>query len=147
MKLSTILKPLVFFCFVLSMQSNAQNQIPSEERVEELLQQIDNCKSLVTQTENNIKKMEDNPGSYTLAEYNAAKEFLDRVKTCLNTSRGELDSIRKEYPGWFNSPSATMPLGRGKEVTPRSLEEELSAIGKKIKAALKALDAIDEPHD
>ncbi len=130
-----------------SIQVQAQYQTPSPERVTELLQQIGDCKTQITKTEDRIKTIEANADSYTLAEYNTAKEFLERLNTCLNMSRGELDSIRKEYPGWFNAPNTVMQLGKGHEITPRSLQEQLNAIEEKIKKVIASFEALDKPKD
>ncbi len=147
MKFTSIIKPIMLFCFIFSLQVQAQYQIPSQERVETLLEQIDNCKRITTETEQLIETMEANPESYSLKDYNSAKELLERAKSCINISRGELDSLRKKFPGWFNSPNATMQLGRGNEITPRQLEKKVNDLDAKIRAVLERFNSIDNPDD
>ncbi len=81
---------------------------PSRDRVEALLESIDNCKKNLKKEEQELKMMEADPESVTLARYNLTKDAIKLYKFCLEKSRKELDSLRKDYPGWFNSPSATM---------------------------------------
>ncbi len=147
MKFTNIIKPILLFCLIFSLQVQAQYQIPSQERVEILLEQIDNCKRIATETEQLIKTIEANPEAHSLKDYNSAKELLERTKRCINIYRGELNSLRKKFPGWFNSPNATMQLGRGNEITPRQLEKKVNEVEAKIRVLLERLDNIDEPDN
>jgi hypothetical protein len=147
MKLINILKPILLFCLVFSVQIQAQVQIPSQELVEELLQKIENCKGFMAQSERYIQVMEKNASYYTLAEYNKGKEYIEGCKACLNESRRKLDSLREGYSGWFNSPNATMPLGRGHDITPRGLENKVVTIEERFAALFERFGALEEPED
>lgn len=120
-------------------------QYPSEERVQELLDEIEDCKQKLKNTQAEIKNMEDNPADYTLADYKEAEMLVERIKTCLAARRAELDSIRKEYPGWFNSPNAVLPYNRHDRITPRSLEERLKDLEKKISRILDRFEGLPKP--
>ncbi len=138
---------ILFLCLFITDQAYTQvYQFPSQERVTTLLDQIDSCKSIMAETEALIKTMEADPESYSLAEYNSAKKLIDRAKACIYANRKELESIRKEYPGWFNEPSVSMPLGKGETITPRQLEHGLSEIEAKIKLIISRMEAISKPN-
>jgi len=128
MKLINILKPILLFCLVFSVQIQAQVQIPSQERVETLLEQIEDCKNIITEAEKNITIMEKNPESYTLPDYIATKNLIEQAKSCIKANRKELDSLREGYSGWFNSPNTTIPLGRGHDITPREIENKVATL-------------------
>ncbi len=69
MKFTNVLKPIIALCLLFSMQVFAQDyNSPSRELVETLLEELENCKTYLTQGENLIKTMEANPESYSLAE-------------------------------------------------------------------------------
>ncbi len=147
MKLIHILKPILLFCLVFSVQIQAQNQTPSPERVEELLELLGYCKTNLTNTENRIKNMEESPEEYFLEQYNFAKELLEAHKGCRNRMRGVLASIRKDYPGWFNSPNATLSLGRDHDITPRELENKAATLEERHAALLKRFKKLEEPEN
>lgn len=89
--------------------------------------------------------MEENPSDYSLADYRDAEKLVERIKTCIATGRAELDSIRKEYPGWFNSPNAVLPYNRLNTITPRSLEERLKELERKISQVLDRFEGLLKP--
>ncbi|UJH66619.1 hypothetical protein [Allomuricauda sp. SCSIO 65647] len=120
-------------------------QYPSQERVQELLDEIEDCKQKLKNTQAEIKNMEANPSDYTLADYKEAEMLVERIKTCLAARRAELDSIRKEYPGWFNSPNAVLPYDRHNRITPRSLEERLKDLERKISQVLNRFEGLPKP--
>jgi hypothetical protein len=132
---------------VFSVQIQAQVQIPSQERVETLLEQIEDCKNIITEAEKNITLMEKNPESYTLPDYIATKNLIEQAKSCIKANRKELDSLRQGYSGWFNSPNATMPLGRGHDITPRELENKVATIEEIYADLLERFEALEEPED
>ncbi|MGI9550622.1 MAG: hypothetical protein ACR2MT_05440 [Aurantibacter sp.] len=137
----------LIFIVLFTLQNQAQNnQYPSQERVETLLEQIDECKEVLADTEKQIKTMEGDATNYSLADYQEAKNLVDRIKTCLSRNRGELDAIRKDYPGWFNSPSLSMPLKKGKTISPKELEKIFDEVEAKIKAAIERMNALAEPE-
>ncbi|MBT8255929.1 MAG: hypothetical protein KJO23_05240 [Bacteroidia bacterium] len=78
--------------------------------VQTLLDELADCKKTKTETETRIAFMESNPGNYTLAQYLSAKEFLKDLKNCIKSNRAQLERLRKDYPEWFNSPSAFTDL-------------------------------------
>ncbi|MCP4978289.1 MAG: hypothetical protein GY931_19245 [Maribacter sp.] len=131
--------------FALQAQAQTYN-FPSQERVETLLEAIDKCKDVIADTQQRIKTMEANPDDYSLANYQDAKDLIDRAQGCLNQNRGELDSLRKEFPGWFNSPSTTMPLKKGKTISSGGLNKKLAALENKIKAILDSMRELEKPE-
>ena len=137
---------IVVLCAAWAPQSlQAQYQYPSQERMQELLDQLEYCKQELKATQLEIKNMEENASEYTLAEYQESKMLVDRIKTCIAASRAELDNIRKEYPGWFNAKNAVLPYDRHQEMTPISLEERLGELDKKIEEILNRFNDLDKP--
>jgi len=126
MKLTHILKPILLFCFVFSIQTQAQNNfsLPSQERVETLLERISNCKISLEQFEKALKTIDENPTNYTYADYLKAKGFKEIAEECISASRKELDAIRKKYPEWFNNPETVIPLNNRQEISPEELERQ-----------------------
>lgn len=120
-------------------------QYPSQERVQELLNQIEYCKGELRNTQSQIKEMEDNPSDYSLADYKDAEKLVERIKTCIAAGRSELDSIRREYPGWFNSPNAVLPYDKLHKITPRSLEAQLKEMERKINQVLDSFESLPKP--
>jgi len=148
MKLTTILKPMLLFCLIFSIQVQAQNNypVPSQERVETLLEKINTCKMILEQFENSLKTIENNPTNYTYADYIQIKGFKESSEQCVATSRKELDAIRKDYPGWFNNPGVIMPLSNRQEISPEELERLEKAL-KEIANLRKRFAAIPIPED
>ncbi len=102
---------LVFLMLFNSVQVLAQGpETPNRERVETLLERVDECKQGLEKEEEQLKMMEADPESVTLAQYNATKRVIEAYNKCLKAVRKELESLRKKYPGWFNSPSASMEV-------------------------------------
>lgn len=118
---------------------------PSREQVENYLDEIDSCKAFLKDLEADITEMENNPELVTLAQYKEAIALRSRAQSCLRSTRAKLDEMRKKYPGWFNSPGATVNLSKGGHVTPKELRAGLDAIEAKIDKLLSRLTAIDEP--
>ncbi|MEW4925769.1 hypothetical protein [Algibacter sp. 2305UL17-15] len=148
MKHSDTLKTtLLLLSLVFTLQTIAQTYTPpSRERVETLLEQIEECKEHIAVTESAIKAMEKDPTSYTLADYVAAEKYLRLSKKCVEVRRKELDSLRKEYPGWFNSPSATVTIKKGRHISPKELEDIMERVQKQINKVLKAFGSVDKPQ-
>ncbi len=121
------------------------SQYPSQERVQGLLDALEYCKQELTKTQADIKNMEDNPSDYFLADYKEAQRLIERIKMCMASRRAELDSIRKEYPGWFNSPNAVLPYDRHQGITPRSLERQLKELERKISQVLNQFESLPKP--
>ncbi len=147
-----VMKNVALFVFLVlgaglfpTLLSGQTYQYPSQERVGELLSQIEYCKQELESTQAEIKGMEDNPSDYSLAEYKQAQKLVERIKICVAARRAELDSIRKEYPGWFNSPNAVLPYDRHQGITPRSLEERLKDLERKISQVLDQFESLPTP--
>ncbi|MEM8926826.1 MAG: hypothetical protein AAGC45_01385 [Bacteroidota bacterium] len=121
------------------------SQYPSQERVQGLLNELEYCKQELMKTQADIKNMEDNPSDYSLADYKEAQKLVEKIKTCMASRRAELDSIRKEYPGWFNSSNAVLPYDRHQGITPRSLEERLKKLERKISQVLDQFESLPKP--
>lgn len=147
MRAFKLLNPILMLCIMFSIAVHAQYQIPSQERVQELLNQIENCKNQIDKTEKNIATMEAQAASYTLAQYNNGKALLERIKFCLNMSRAELANLKKEYPGWFNDPDAIINLGKGIEIKPHDLQKKLNEIERKIKKVIDRMEALEKPKN
>ena len=64
-------------------------------------------------------------------------------------SRGKLDTLRKDYPGWFNSPSAfgDIRLHWPKVNTPKEIAEALDRIDALVAKAVAQFDLLDEPKE
>ena len=138
MKLINILKPVLLFFLVFSIHTQAQsNNYPSQERVEDLLETINICKENLTQYDTELKEIENNPNKYTYREYLELKKNEKETENCIAQSRKELDTLRKDYPEWFNSPDAVMPLSNREEISPRGLEEIIEIDLEKEIAELK----------
>ncbi|MDC8004924.1 hypothetical protein POV27_12755 [Aureisphaera galaxeae] len=121
---------------------------PSRDRVEALLERADDCKKNIEKEEENLKMMEADPESVTLAQYNATKQAIAAYKKCLNVVRKELDSLRKDYPGWFNSPSATLEVTVHRQIiiiTPLIILAMLTDMEGVMKAIQARFGAIPEP--
>ncbi len=144
MKTINTLAITILFCFTISFQTFAQGySSPSREQIEIFLLELENCKAFLTDSENLIKTMEADPESYTLAVYNAAKSQVETSKICVNARRAELDELRKDYPGWFNNPNATLPLSKGHSITPRKLKLSIEDIQEKINTIIKRFEALN----
>jgi DNA repair exonuclease SbcCD ATPase subunit len=138
MKLTHILKPVLLFCLVFSIQTQAQNNnFPSQERVEELLENINICKDNLAQYDSELKEIENNPDNFTYGQYLELKKKEKETENCIAQSRKELDTLRKDYPEWFNNPDAVMPLSNRQEISPRELEEIIEIDLEKEIAELK----------
>ena len=137
---------LVLSLFLVA-QAQAQSYTsPSQESVEVLLRNINKCKEVMDNTQQKIKTMQANPDDYSLADYQDAQGLMERARACLHQNRNKLDALRKEYPGWFNSPSATIPIKGGKTISSKGLKKNLDAIERKIKALLDGMEQLEKPE-
>ncbi len=140
-----------FFCFLICTlsihQIQAQNNFPfpSKERVETLLEIINNCKNGLEQFNEALELIENNPEDYSYADYQNAKGLKKLAEECIANSRKELDALRKDYPGWFNNPGVMMPLSKGHQVNPRQLDDLLDELANKIAKLLNRFKVIKEP--
>ena len=143
----TVVMAMLVFCMGLTptLLLGQAFQYPSQERVQELLNQIEYCKQELQNTQGQIKNMEVNPSEYSLADYKEAQNLVERIKTCIASGRAELDSIRKEYPGWFNSPNAVLPYDRHQEITPRTFQDRLKDLEQKINKVLNDFRNLPKP--
>ena len=150
MKTKYILPLFLFFSTFSVLPSMAQGyQVPSRELVESLLKQLDECKKDLAQAEKEIGIMENNPGQYSLDTYLFTKKYIKELKDCMKYSRGKLDTLRKDYPGWFNSPSAfgDIRLHWPKVNTPKEIAEALDRIDALVAKAVAQFDLLDEPKE
>lgn len=138
---------LITLVLLFGIESVAQNyQPPSRERVETLLTKLETCKDALKDLESSIKYMEDNPGKFTLQQYNEAKLWRNMAKGCIDDTRRDLDDLRKDYPGWFSGPNSVMNLGRGHEIRPKDLDRMLNEVSVKINKVLNRFKAIKSPE-
>lgn len=150
MKTKYILPLFLFFSTFSVLPSMAQGyQVPSRELVESLLKQLDECKKDLAQAEKEIGIMENNPGQYSLDTYLFTKKYIKELKDCMKYSRGKLDTLRKDYPGWFNSPSAfgDIRLHWPKVNTPKEIAEVLDRIDAQVAKAVAQFNLLDEPKE
>ena len=120
---------------------------PSREMVETLLEKVNTCKRALADLEDSIEFMENNPENYTLAQYNEAKTYKKMAEGCIADARRDLEELRKKFPGWFNSPSATVDLGKGIHVGPKDLDKKLKEIETKINKLLARLGNVQKPSN
>ena len=125
----------------------AQNyQIPSPERVDILIQRKKTCTNELNLAEDELKTMEEDPDSYSLSEYLEVKKLVDELKKCVASFNEELEKLRKDYPGWFNNPSAVANgKKKGDHITPRQVEIDYDALHRKILAVIARYGALDKP--
>ena len=124
-------------------------QVPSRELVESLLEQLDECKKDLAQAEKEIGIMENNPGQYSLDTYLFTKKYIKELNDCMKYCRGKLDTLRKDYPGWFNSPSAfgDIRLHWPKINSPKEIEEALARMDELVAKALARFEKIQKPEE
>lgn len=150
MKTKYILPLFLFFSTLLVMPTWAQGyQVPSRELVESLLKQLDECKKDLAQAQKEIGIMENNPGQYTLDTYLLNKKFIKELKGCMKYCRGKLDTLRKDYPGWFNSPSAfaDIRLQWPNMHTPKEIAAALDRMDALLAKAVAQFELLEEPED
>jgi len=147
MKFKYIMLPVLLVCFIFSAELIAQTGYisPSRERVETLLEQLEDCKDAQKELENNVINMELDPESVTLKEYNDAERYAENARTCANILREKLDALRKKYPGWFNSPNATIGVQKPvrRTITPRELQEYIDQANESLETVLARLRALN----
>ncbi len=150
MKTRYILVPLAVFCFFFSSELIAQNYTPpSRELVENLLNELERCKDIQKEAQKDLENMEANANDYTLAEYKAVENLISRAQSCINSRRAQLDELRKEYPGWFNNPSASITIGvHGmRSINARQLQNRFAAIEAKIADVLARFEKLERPEN
>ncbi|MEM7187766.1 MAG: hypothetical protein AAF466_14035 [Bacteroidota bacterium] len=151
MRLLTFVLPMLVMALLFSSESIAQTNYtpPSPELVERLLNELESCKAIQKEAEADLKFMEANANDYTLADYIEVRNLINRAQSCINSRRAQLEELRKDYPGWFNSPNATMTInfhGR-RTITPRQLENMLAQVENKIAAVLARFEKIPRPEN
>lgn len=124
------------------------NQPPDRGLLEAMLTALEECNQLAAYLTYGIKVMEDNPGEFTLAQYNKGKESLERVKSCVNSLRRNLSDLKKDYQGWFNNPgtSVTIRWMHLTSITPLELQALFDDLGAKMANALDRFAALQEPE-
>jgi len=124
------------------------NQPPSRELLEVMLTALEECNQMAASLTYGIKVMEDNPGEFTLEQYNKGKESLERVKSCVKSLRRNLSNLKKGYQEWFNNPdiSVTIRWMRLISITPRELQALFDDLGAKMANSLERFAALQEPE-
>lgn len=150
MKTRYILLSLSIFCFLVSSELIAQNYTPpSRELVEQLLEELERCKEIQKEAQADLENMEANATEYTLADYMEVRNLINRAQTCINSRRTQLEELRKDYPGWFNSPNATLNINfHGmRSITPRQINQMLESVAAKIAATLARFEKLPKPEN
>ena len=147
MKIKYILKSVLILCLFFSQFLNAQSQFPSPERVEVLLEILNECKKNKDAAESEIKHMEEQPLFISLQTYLDTREQLDSQKRCIDIAKEALASIRKDHPEWFNLPGATVTIHGREKITPRDLENKVATIEEHFAALFERFGALEEPED
>ena len=138
---------LLLFCLLFSLNMTAQTYTPPNQNdVETLIDDIERCKSNIEKAEQQMEKLEADPGNYTYATYKNLQDAINENKKCVAAARKELEKLRKDYPGWFNSPSATVPNRQYNWVTPRELQELLDEVERKMDELLSGFGDLIEPE-
>jgi len=146
MKSKYIMFPVLIVCLLFSAEVVAQDyESPSRELIESLLTKLEDCKDNQKSLENNVINMELDPESVTLKEYNEAKRYAKNAKDCANFLRKKLDALRKDYPGWFNSPNATISVQKPKRrtITSREMQEYIDQANESLATILARLEALN----
>lgn len=139
---------LTFFVsllFILDIQAQ-QYEPPSREQVQRLLDELDECKDILKDAQGYLERMEENPEQVTLKTYQDTQKLINNAEGCIADRRKKLDELRKEYPGWFNSPNATVSISRGDFINPKELERLHKAIEIALASISKQLAAIKPPE-
>ena len=137
---------LFLFVFVFAGMLKAQTyQYPSPERVEALLEEIQECKALLQEAEESLKAMKANPESVTLKEYLDANKLLKTSEKCVANRRKELDKLREEYPGWFNGTGTVSSSKRNKQINGEALEKNWLQVEIIMRELRESFDNVDKP--
>lgn len=150
MKLKFIISPIVLLTFMLSAPMMAQGyQSPSRQLVQTLLERLDECKKDLTQAEKEIGIMENNPGEYSLETYLFNKKFIKELKACIKWNRDQLETLRKDYPGWFNSSSAfaDIRVSWPRIHSPVDMDTIIERMETALAQAVTRFEVLDEPKD
>lgn len=150
MKLKYILPVLLLLCSVTTATISAQTYpIPSRELVQNLLEELDECKKNLERSENEIGIMENNPGQYSLELYLSTKAFIKELKACVKSNRAQLDLLRKDYPGWFNSPSAFADIRMSwpKIHSPQEIADALARVEARMERVFARFEILQVPED
>ncbi|MEL6811332.1 MAG: hypothetical protein AAFP76_08370 [Bacteroidota bacterium] len=149
MKYKFITLIMVFLGTVVFQNVLAQGyQVPSRELVETLLTQLEKCKANLANAEKGLIEMKKNPGEYSLETYLWVENNAKEARECITQRREELDRLRKDYPGWFNSPTAftDIKLKYPEIHSPRELAELLDGIELKITKVLAEWKKLPRPE-
>lgn len=122
----------MFFLAPLSAQGYTP---PSQELVEQLLQQINDCKKEAEALREFLKTDLGIDAFLKYDEFKKNRYRLEEVEECIRKTREQLDKLRKDYPGWFNAPNATVTVHDRDQIAAKDLEkklEELTPFGKLI---------------
>lgn len=100
---------------------------PSKELVEELLEQINDCKKEAASLKAFLATDEGINAFLNYEAYKKSRHRLEKVEKCIAKTREELDKLRKDYPGWFNG-SSTIDLSGRKKITAHELEQKVEEL-------------------
>jgi len=121
---------------------------PSRELVQQLLNEIDKCKKDLANAEKGMAVMKKNPSEYSLETYLWVENLAKEAKECIAYNRKELDKLRDDYPGWFNSPSALAELNIRHPLfrTMQEVMADLNDMQAKIDAILARFKEFQKPE-
>jgi len=141
---------LTFFLFILVFAGMLKAQTypyPSQERVDTLLEEIQECKVLLQKMQESLDAMNATPESTTLKEYLDTKKLIEVGERCIADRRKELDKLREEYPGWFNGTGSVLSSKRNREIAGEDIEKEWLKIDILMRQLRESFDDIDKPKD
>lgn len=150
MKIKTMISVTLLLCITAMAPIVAQGYpVPSRELVASLLEQLDECKKELVQAEKEISIMEKAPGNYSLETYLLTKKYIKELKSCIKSSRSQLDTLREGYSGWFNSPNAFSDIRMTwpKIDSPQEIAEELERLERVMLEVVERFEKIQKPKE
>ncbi|MEM7086171.1 MAG: hypothetical protein AAF489_08325 [Bacteroidota bacterium] len=149
MKLAIKIVPVLLICVMGFSEITAQTYVsPSRELVEQLLNRLETCKASLANANKGIAAMKKNPQDYSLETYLWVENLAKEADKCIADLRKQLDKLRKDYPGWFNSPSAFADINLRPPTlrSPLEMEDALAKIERKIHNALAQFKEFQKPE-
>ena len=135
MKISNLLKTVILFCLVFTMQTQAQGySFPTQETVENWLKELNECKLQIDIIKNKITEIENNTeaeneeNGYSVNFYLWLKKAIVNKKVCVTYLRKKLEELREKHPEWFNNPNATITLDKNIKMTPLKMENKIKSL-------------------
>lgn len=118
---------------------------PSQELVTQLLSQINACKKEATALKEFLATDQGIDAFINYEAYKKSRYRLEEVEKCIAKNREELDTLRKNYPGWFNG-SSTIILPDRNEIIARELEQKVEELNP-FEAFIEAIHTKYKDHD